>query len=235
MDERVKRIIAKMEEHNLGPDDKFKFHCKMCGRCCTHRDDILLTSRDIYNMSKELGIKPEELVEKYCEIYVGPDSRFPIVRILPRGNVQRCPMLKNRKCMVHKAKPTICGMYPIGRALKIVGKDVSSIKAEDTVFFFSNPGCGDDSQEHTVREWLGEFGIPVEDDFFVSWQKTFVGLSNIFQEMEKKTDAEVMEIMWNITIYSLYIDYDTGQDFQQQFERNAKKVTDAVNSIFRMI
>lgn len=235
MDEGVKRIIADIEEHNLGPDDKFKFHCTMCGRCCTHRDDILLTPRDIYNMSKELGIKPEELAEKYCEIYVGPDSRFPIVRILPSGNVQRCPMLKNRKCMVHKAKPTICGMYPLGRGIKIVGEDVSSIKTEDTFFFFPDPGCGNDSQEHTVREWLGEFGIPVEDVFFVLWQKTFVMLSNIFQEMEKKTNAEVMTMMWRTTFHDLYIAYDMGQDFQQQFERNAKKVTDAVNSIFRMI
>lgn len=86
-----------------------------------------------------------------------------------------------------------------------------------------------------VREWLGEFGIPVEDVFFVLWQKTFVMLSNIFQEMEKKTNAEVMTMMWSTTFHDLYIAYDMGQDFQQQFERNAKKVTDAVNSIFRMI
>lgn len=231
MDERAKRIMADMEKHKLGPDDTFKFSCRMCGKCCIHREDILLTPRDIFHMSKELVIKPEELVDKYCEIYIGPDSRIPIVRIQPRGRVMRCPLLKERKCMVHKAKPTICAMFPIGRGLVVAGKDAGSLKPEDTVFFFTNPECGDDSQEHTVREWLEEFGIPVKDDFFISWQKTLVELGNNFREMEKKADAQVMALLWNVTIYSLYIDYDTGQDFQQQFERNSQKIISVVNDI----
>ena len=237
MDERAKKIIANMEEHNLGPDDKFKFHCIMCGKCCVNRNDLLLTPRDIYNMSKELGIKPEELVKRYCEVYIGPDSRFPIVRILPRGKVQRCPLLKDRKCMVHRAKPTACAMYPIGRGLILGKKDITSINASDTVFFFMDTGCGDDndSQEHTVREWLSKFGVLAEDDFFISWQKTVVELRNIFQEMEMRMDIEAMELLWNITIYSLYIDYDTGQDFRQQFDSNSQKVIAAVNDIRGML
>ena len=61
MDERLKDIVDNLESMIIGLDEPFKFHCDMCGKCCIHREDILLSPRDIYNMSKELGIKPEEV------------------------------------------------------------------------------------------------------------------------------------------------------------------------------
>ena len=236
VDERAKRIMASLESNKLGLDDTFKFSCRMCGKCCIHREDIILTPRDIFNMSKELGIKPEGLVDKYCEIYVGPDSRVPIVRTQPRGSVRRCPLLKDRKCMVHKAKPVVCAMYPIGRGMKLKGKDIDSIKTDDITFFLNNGvSCGGGSEEHTVREWLGKFGIPIQDNYFIQWQKILFSLFSAFREIEKKADAQVMELLWNVTIFSLYIDYDTGQDFQQQFERNSKKIVSVVNDISRTL
>ena len=62
--------------------------CTCCGKCCTHREDILLNPRDVYNMSRELGMSPEKLVKKYCEVYAGEDSRVPIVRVKPKGHVK---------------------------------------------------------------------------------------------------------------------------------------------------
>lgn len=54
MDERLKDIVDNLESMIIGLDEPFKFHCDMCGKCCIHREDILLSPRDIYNMSKEL-------------------------------------------------------------------------------------------------------------------------------------------------------------------------------------
>ena len=235
MDERTKNIMSNMESNKLGLDDAFKFQCRMCGKCCIHRDDIILTPRDIFNMSKELGIKPEELVDRYCEIYIGTSSRLPVIRIMPKGNVQRCPLLKDRKCMVHKVKPGVCAMYPIGRGLKLEGKDIGSITTNDITYFFNGKDCGNDCEEHTVREWLDEFGMSAEDEFFIFWQQTIVKLCNNFREMERKVDPQAMAMLWNITTYSLYIDYDTEKDFRPQYERNFKKVIEIVNDVCKVL
>lgn len=32
----------------LGPDDTFTFHCTQCGKCCIHREDILLSPKDLF-------------------------------------------------------------------------------------------------------------------------------------------------------------------------------------------
>ena len=56
MDTRLKEIVDNFEKMKIGVDEPFKFHCTMCGKCCINREDILLTPKDLYNMSKELKI-----------------------------------------------------------------------------------------------------------------------------------------------------------------------------------
>ena len=59
MDNRIKEIVENFDHLKIGLDDPFKFHCTMCGKCCINREDILLTPRDIYNMSRDSVCDPE--------------------------------------------------------------------------------------------------------------------------------------------------------------------------------
>ncbi len=234
MDERLKDIVENLDSMKIGLDETFKFHCMMCGKCCIHREDILLSPKDIYNMAKELGIKPEELFEQYCEVYVGQDSRVPIVRLKPRGSVKRCPLLKNRKCMVHKVKPTVCAMFPIGRCLMATNpkEGLNDITQSQMQYIFSNPGCGDGSETQTVREYLESFGIPVEDNFFLKWQQAILDMGNFFRKIEKVVSQETMELVWTAAFTGIYLHYDIGQEFMIQFESNSKNFFDLLDAVF---
>ena len=205
----------------------------MCGKCCINREDILLNAQDVYRMSKELGMTPQAFVERYAETYVGGDSRIPIVRLRPRGTIKRCPLLKDRKCMIHNAKPTVCAMFPIGRCLRLDPKASVPEKftAENIEYIFTDPGGGDETETHTVREWLRDFGISDKDEFFLKWQKTILDLSEIFRAAEKKTDTSRMVFVWNLTFIALYLNYETEKDFWPQFEENAKGILEAVQKM----
>lgn len=222
------------ETMKIGLDEPFKFHCNMCGKCCINREDILLSPKDIYNMSKELQLSTEDLFKQYCEVYVGPDSRVPIVRLKPRGSVKRCPLLKNRKCIVHKAKPTVCAMYPIGRCLMATNpkEGLKNITQDQLQYIFSNPECGDVSETHTVREYLESFGIPIEDDFFLKWQQAILEMSNLFRKIEKIVSKEVMEQVWTAAFVGIYLDYETEKDFMIQFDANTQKFYDVMHLAF---
>lgn len=225
MDARLKNIIENFETMKIGVDDTFKFHCTMCGDCCRNREDIILSPKDVYRMSRELDLVPPELVERYCETYVGMDSRIPVVRLAPRGADRQCPLLReDQRCSVHKAKPTVCAMFPIGRCLMVETGPaaVSNLTSGQTQYIFSDPGCGDDSEEHTVREWLGEFDIQAEDAFFVKWNQLILTLSRQYKELEKTLDGHTMEMLWKVTFVGLYLSYDTDRDFMLQFEENAQ-------------
>lgn len=232
MDERLKEIADNLDKLRIGVDEPFRFHCTMCGKCCYHREDILLNPKDVYNVSKELGLPPQEMIEQYCETYIGGDSRMPIVRLKPRGSVQRCPLLKNHKCSVHKAKPAVCAMFPIGRCLKMDEMGKKDITTDDILYIFQDPGCGDTAETHTVREWLGSFGMSVEDGFFVEWQKVVMELCTLFRKVEKMLSPDTMMMVWQSAYVGLYLHYDMVVDFMPQFRENAKKVLDTMHTAF---
>ena len=216
MNARMKYILNEFEKNQLGPDEPFKFHCTMCGKCCIKREDILLNPRDMYNLAKELGMTPHEVMNTYCETYIGSDSRLPVVRLKPRGEIRRCPLLKDMKCSVHNSKPTVCALFPIGRGIAGEKGNIHSLTVKDIRYFFSEPGCGDDSETHTVREWLGEFGLSPEDEFFIEWQKCLFELSMCFCRLEKKLGADMGPI-WSLTGSILYLMYDMEKPFEPQF------------------
>ena len=223
MDNRIKEIVENFDQIKIGLDDPFKFHCTMCGKCCINREDILLTPRDIYNMSKELGMRPGDFFHAYCEYYIGSNSRMPIVRLKPRGSVQRCPLLKDRKCSVHKAKPVVCAMFPIGRGIRTEGDVEKNPLSECEIeYIFNDPGCGDNSETHTVREWLTEFGISIDDKFFLKWSNIIRELGAVFRKAEGKVKNSLMENVWTLTFVKLYLACDMEKDFLPQFEDNSE-------------
>lgn len=236
MDERLKGIMDNFESMKIRVDDTFKFHCKMCGNCCINMEDILLSPKDIYNMSKELGLATVDFFDKFCEGFVGGDSRVPLVRLKPKGSDRRCPLLKKAKCRVHRSKPTVCAMFPIGRV--VVARDMKeglkNVSQEQVQYLFTNPGCGDESEIHTVKEWLESFGIPVPDEFFLAWQQTVLDMGDVFRTIERGMSRNVMEQIWNVVFAGVYLSYDLEKEFFSQFEDNTKKFFELMNSAFSL-
>lgn len=232
MDNRLKQIADNFDKMKIGADDKFMFNCTMCGKCCKDRDDILLTPKDLFYMSRELGIRINEFINKYCDVYVGSSSKLPLVRLQPQGGMRICPMLKNNKCSVHNVKPVVCAMFPIGRALRLDKDNIAEkeLTTADINFIFQNPGCGNKSMIHTVREWLGQFGIPIEDEYFIKWQGTIVKLSGFLNNIQNNKDKAMLNKIYDIVFAGLYMIYDIEKDFYTQFIRN----TEALNRWFTM-
>lgn len=124
---------------------------------------------DLFRIAKELNISLEDVIDRYCELYAGYESRFPLVRLKPRGVIKRCPLLKNRKCSVHKAKPAMCAMFPIGRAVEFSEDERTSSKTSSIQYFYTDPGCGmpghrqsvsgltiSASHSKTIFYWMGD-------------------------------------------------------------------------------
>lgn len=109
-------FTRQLEEQALGPDDTFAFSCDRCGRCCREREDVLLNPADLFRIAKFLNQTPSQVVEHYCECYIGPDSRLPLIRLRPKAYRNTCPFLGPEGCRIHQAKPTVCALYPLGRA-----------------------------------------------------------------------------------------------------------------------
>ena len=233
MDNRLKEIVDNYDKLHIGVDEPFRFHCTMCGKCCINREDILLSPRDLYRVSRELQLTPSDFVNQYGETYIGSDSRLPIVRLRPRGSIKRCPLLKDRKCSVHRAKPSVCAMFPIGRLIKAEGtlENANISDNHEIQYIFTKPGCGDDSETHTVREWLGEFGLPLQDSYYIKWTQTMTQAGTILRKLEKKCPEDIMEKVWTTTYVLLYLNYDIAEDFDSRFDWNTTNLLELLNKL----
>lgn len=222
MDQRLKEIVDNFDKMKIGLGDTFNFHCNQCGKCCIHRVDILLNPKDVFRIAKKFGMKPIEIIERYCETYIGHDSKMPIVRLLPKGSIQRCPFLKEHKCLIHEVKPTVCAIFPLGRVITYLEEDnpLKNITPGEVQYIFSNPGCGDDSETHTVREWLSDFDIESEDEFFLKWNKLLSSVSIFMHTAEKRFLEKRLNKIYNMIFGIMYCAYDINKDFMNQFEFN---------------
>ena len=233
-------LFRDLESMTIGLDDTFKFHCDQCGKCCTHREDIILSPMDIFKMAKELKMTPVEFYHEYCVFNIGEHTRMPIVRLASEGKDTHCVLLKNHRCSVHKVKPAVCAMFPLGRYMSFE-KDDYNAEAIDTSkvkYLLQPPECGDESETHTVREWLSGFDIKLEDEAFVQWQKAISRFSSKFKELEKKQDMLTMMEIWFVVRVSLYLQYDTSKEFLPQFNYNVEnllKLLDDIPKLKRMV
>ena len=233
-------LFRDLESMTIGLDDTFKFHCDQCGKCCTNREDIILSPMDIFKMVKELKMTPVEFYHEYCVFNIGEHTRMPIVRLASEGKDTHCVLLKNHRCSVHKVKPAVCAMFPLGRYMSFEKDDYNaeSIDTSKVKYLLQPPECGDESETHTVREWLSGFDIKLEDEAFVQWQKAISRFSSKFKELEKKQDMLTMMEIWFVVRVSLYLQYDTSKDFLPQFNYNVEnllKLLDDIPKLKRMV
>jgi len=206
----------------VGLDDTFKFHCTQCGKCCIEREDIMLSPMDIFRMSRELKMSHSDFFHQYCSMHIGAASRMPIIMLKPVGKDHRCPLLKNSKCIVHKVKPAVCGMFPLGRYIAFTPDSFGrhAVQQSEVKYLLQSPGCGDESETHTVREWLGDFDIELEDKAFIRWNQALSEISLKLQELEKTHDKMTMMEIWFVTRVIMYECYDPDKEFLPQLERN---------------
>ncbi len=226
-------MFQDIESMTIGLDDTFKFHCTQCGKCCRNREDIMLSAFDIFQMSRYLKMNPDEFFEKYCNWYIGDNSRFPIIRLNSVSANKRCPLLRNNKCSVHAAKPAVCAMYPLGRYIAVNNEDTNhpTFEGQEVKYLLQPLDCGDESETHTVREWLEGFDIETEGEIFMLWHKCILSFGESIRKLEKELDIMTMLPIWNAIRLFLYLDYDTEDDFMPQLKANAGKCSRLISRI----
>lgn len=219
--------IEELETNLLDLDFEFRFKCRRCGKCCIHQDMIIFNARDIFNIAKKKGMTMQQVVEAYTEVYIGRNSRIPIIHLLSNGPKGACPLLENGRCSVHDCKPTVCALFPLGR-VALNSKDGQPLKEGETPevkYILNDHSCGSAKKINTVRSWLAKFGIPEQDEFYLLWNKVLMSLTPAVMKLEEEKVSEpALEMLWGAIYETLYLHYVTSQEFMPQFQAVADKL-----------
>lgn len=228
--------IEELETNLLDLDFEFRFKCRRCGKCCIHQDMIIFNARDIFNIAKKKGMTMQQVVEAYTEVYIGRNSRIPIIHLLSNGPKGACPLLENGRCSVHDCKPTVCALFPLGR-VALNSKDGQPLKEGETPevkYILNDHSCGSAKKVNTVRSWLAKFGIPEQDEFYLLWNKVLMSLTPAVMKLEEEKVSEpVLEMLWGVIYETLYLHYDTSQEFMPQFQVVADKLLNLSKKIMK--
>ncbi len=207
-------------KNTLNLEDSFSFSCNCCGECCKNRDDILINAYDIFRLSKGLNISDSQLLQMYCEIYIGPISKIPLVRIRFPGGV--CSFLRDNKCSVDLFKPSVCRLYPLGRGM--VGE------SGDIFYFKQDVPCGGKDTQ-IVKEWVKD----LDEGVFVEWSTScFKLMTDKNYKLLVKKFSSGEEELYKMFFYSvfdiLYLHYDIRFDFLPQLKEHFEKMFSILHS-----
>ena len=214
-------------QHPFKLDDTFRFRCTACGKCCKDRQDILLSPYDLNRMARYLRVEMGELIQTYCVCHEGCSSHLPVVTLDMRGQQKKCPFLERKKCRIHAAKPTVCALFPLGR--------VGSEDHDSVQYILQDVDCGDRDEEHSVREWLGVYGLEESEIWFNAWNKATVTLAKRMNPLAEKLTAGVMNPILQGLLVTLYVQYDMEKDFMEQFIKNVQKANEMLDGVDALV
>lgn len=164
--------ITKGKKQTLGMNDKFKFQCNGCGKCCFN-NDVMVNVYDLIRLRHGLKKSTQEIFqENYINFYIGPSSGLPVIslnfkKIDDKSNITGCPFLapildnkqelKGWLCQVHNDRPIICKLFPCGRFQRI---DIKTKTIEENFILQDSekdrefcPGFNS-QKEQTLNEFL---------------------------------------------------------------------------------
>lgn len=178
-----------------------------------------------------------EVVDAYTETYISRNSCIPIVHLLSNGPKGACPLLSaDGRCSVHDCKPTVCALFPLGRVAINRTDDQAPGEGEMPAikYILNDHSCGSAKTVNTVRSWLAKFGIPEQDEFYLLWNKVRMSLTPAVMKLEEEKVSEpVLEMLWGVIYETLYLHYDTSQEFMPQFQVVADKLLNLSKKIMK--
>lgn len=198
----------------LKKDDTFRFGCDCCGKCCRNRSDILLNAYDIIRLQKFLGISFVDLLHTYCELYIGENSRLPLVRL---RTDKSCPFLIHNKCSVQSAKPTVCALFPLGRVYD--GKEIR--------YFLQDCDCYTEPKEHLLHEWIESLG-PENEKCCVLWSDMLNAAVTVIKQGE---GIAMEEIFMEMLIFLMYDEYEIEKDLASQMQERISSITGLLDTL----
>ena len=149
--------------------------CEGCSKCCESDmgNSIVLDPYDIFHMTEGAGKTFDELLVSFLvELDMIDNIVLPHIK-MDNG----CGFLNaDKRCSIHKYRPSICRLFPLGRLYNDKGFD----------YILQTGECiKDNCSKIKVDKWLGIEDLPRHSAFINKWHR--------FLQFERKKVREIIE------------------------------------------
>lgn len=182
--------------------------CQGCHKCCTGMgSSIILDPYDVRNLKLKLKLGFEELLQKgYIELNMVDGLILPNLRM---NEKDACTFLDgDGRCSIHKSRPGICRIFPLGRVY-----DEKGFR-----YFLQKGECKKDSlSKIKVKKWIDTDLLVDNQNYIAKWH---FFIRNIGDKMIKLRDSGKGDMLNEIAMYIL------NEFFVKEF---VEEVTDTQN------
>ena len=223
---RISNNMDKIPRMTL--DTTFPVGCGMCGQCCRSNINIILAPHDLYRMARALNISLTDVLKRYCFLTEGEESLLPIVCIRHDKNGV-CPLLEGNKCSIQEHKPSICRLFPLGRANNpLTGGEIEYILPQ-------KPCMNGPTRRHSVREWIGPVSSRNSQRSYLLWNELIVCLSMTLRaNRDLSKDSSRWNPLMDALVNLMYVLYETDKPFLPQFEKNVGVMREILEGVFQI-
>ncbi|MGN0370656.1 MAG: YkgJ family cysteine cluster protein [Butyrivibrio sp.] len=180
--------------------------CMGCSKCCHGMGKSLeLDPLDIFNIIKATGYGISELLNKYIELSVSGGIILPNIKM--SGKDEACLFLNDEgRCTIHKYRPGICRMFPLGRIFKDRGH----------LYFNQIYECPYESKTKIkIKNWMNIPDLDRYEKFVDDWHDVKM---EIMEEVMNTDDMDARGQICTGFLQLFYVNpYNTDGDFYTQF------------------
>lgn len=178
--------------------------CKGCSACCENMgDSIRLDPYDLYQLKIATGMEFEALIGQYIELSMQDGLIRVNLKMLEHTN--SCAFLKDHRCSIHKNRPGLCRLFPLGRNYED-GK-MNYLLLQDT--------CGRTMTKVKVSNWIGLPEIEKYHNFVIDWHYFQKDCQSVLATMADKESAKKINLFLLFQFFQK--PYDLSRDFYEQF------------------
>lgn len=159
--------------------------CSGCHKCCEGMaDTIIVSPRDVWRMKKALGCSFQELMETSLTLSVVDGLILPHIAMSGKA----CFYLNaSGRCSIHKARPDICRLFPLGRIYE----------GDDFGYFLQKDECPAEMKTKVkVSKWIGESNISEYENYIRIWHRFLRQTESLIlsmPEIQKKASLIVLQ------------------------------------------
>ncbi len=195
--------------------------CKDCHKCCTGMGtSIVLDSYDIWRLKCGMSLSFEEMLNKgFIELNMVDGLILPNLKMSEKD---ACSFLdENGRCSIHKERPGVCRLFPLGRVYEDNGFK----------YFVQKGQCVNENKlaKIKVKKWIDTDNLSKNQAYILKWHDF---IRHIGDKMIKLRDSGKGDMLNEIAMYVL------NEFFVKDFDKDTdiyNVITDKIDEAYKNI
>lgn len=201
--------------------------CRGCSFCCEGMGDtVVLNPYDVYELTKNLQVSVEDMLNQKIELHVEEGMILPHIKMSDKTD--KCVFLNEEKrCSIHPFRPGLCRLFPLGRNYD---SDGEMWESKGYRYFVLEEACPKAVKTKVkIDKWLSVNQLSKNEAFILDWHNFCRWFQNKLQKLLSEGQDDYAKQLNMLVLNQFFMKpYEAGLDFYEQYDIRMKEIKGVV-------